>query len=231
MVSLEHSFKPGLASRFEIFCKDLSNLRPRFENLFNPIQLFPESSSDRIRVAPDRGLVRGFEIVLKGSTSPALSWWASYVLARAEDQIDGVWEPRSWDQRHALTAGLNLTLPPNWSFSLAGLYHAGWPTTELFGEVVVDEEGELDVETSFGPRNGSSYPAYARFDLRISKLFPTDRGEFKFYLEIINLTNRKNTCCTEDFEFEIEGDLSVTVIPEYRNWAPFIPTIGLGWRF
>ncbi len=231
MVSLEHSFKPGLASRFEIFRKDLSKLRPRYENLFNPIQLFPESSSDRIRVAPDRGLVRGFEIVLKGSTSPSLSWWASYVLARAEDQIDGVWEPRSWDQRHALTAGLNLTLPRNWSFSLAGLYHSGWPTTELFGEVVVDEEGEQEVETSAGTRNASSYPPYARFDLRLSKLLPTNHGEFKIYLEIINLTNRKNICCTEDFEFEIEDDLAVTVIPEYRNWAPFIPTLGFGWRF
>jgi outer membrane receptor protein involved in Fe transport len=231
MVSLEHSFKPGLASRFEIFRKDLSNLRPRYENLFNPIQLFPESSSDRILVAPDRGLVRGFEIVLKGSTSPSLSWWASYVLARAEDLIDGVWERRSWDQRHALTAGLNLNLPHNWSLSFAGLYHAGWPTTELYGEVIIDEDGEHDVETSRGPRNASSYPAYARFDLRVSKLFPTDLGELKIYLEIINLTNRKNICCTEDFEFEIEDDLSVTVIPEYRSWAPFIPTLGLGWRF
>ena len=231
MVSLEHSFKPGLASRFEIFRKDLTNLRPRYENLFNPIQLFPESSSDRIRVAPDRGLVRGFEIVLKGSTSPSLSWWASYVLARAEDLADGVWERRSWDQRHALTAGLNLSLPHNWSLSFAGLYHAGWPTTDLYGEVVIDEDGEQDIETSLGPRNASSYPAYARFDLRVGKLFPTNLGEFKVFLEIINLTNRKNICCTEDFEFEIEDDLTVTVIPEYRSWAPFIPTLGFGWRF
>jgi outer membrane receptor protein involved in Fe transport len=231
MVSLEHSFKPGLASRFEIFRKDLFDLRPRYENLFNPIQLFPESSSDRIRVAPDRGLVRGVEIVLKGSPGPSLSWWASYVLARAEDLIDGVWERRSWDQRHALTAGLNLTLPRDWNISIAGLYHSGWPTTELLAEVVNDEDDEPEVETSIGPRNALSYPAYARFDLRVSRLFPTRHGEFKAYLEIINLTNRENICCTEDFEFEIEDDLSVTVIPEYRNWAPFIPTLGIGWRF
>jgi outer membrane receptor protein involved in Fe transport len=231
MVGLEHAFKPGLSFRFEIFRKDLSNLRPRYENLFNPVQLFPESSSDRIRVAPDRGLVRGVEIVLKATTGPTFSWWASYVLARAEDQIDGTWEPRSWDQRHALTAGLNLDLPHDWSLNLAALYHTGWPTTELLAEVAIGEDGEPEVETSYGSRNALKYPAYARLDLRVSKFFPTRHGEFKAFLEIINLSNRENVCCTEDFEFEIEDDLAVTVIPETRNWATFIPTLGIGWRF
>jgi hypothetical protein len=152
-------------------------------------------------------------------------------MARAEDRIDGVWERRSWDQRHAVTAGLNLNLPRNWSFSLAGLYHSGWPTTELTAEVATSDGGEPEIVPIVGPRNASSYPTYGRLDLRISKLFPTNRGEFKVYLEILNLTNRKNICCTEDFELDIEDDLSVTVIPEYRNWAPFIPTLGLGWRF
>ncbi len=231
MVNLEHAFKPGLASRVEVFRKDLSHLRPRYENLFNPIQLFPESSADRIEVAPDRGLVRGVEFVVKGSSGPTLSWWASYVLARAEDLLDGRWEARSWDQRHALTAGVNVTLPRNWSLSLAGLYHSGWPTTELLADVVTDEDGEPEVVTSLGRRNAESYPAYARLDLRVTKLFPSNHGDFKVFLEILNLSNRENICCTEDFEFEIEDDLSVTVVPEYRNWAPFIPTLGIGWRF
>ena len=176
-------------------------------------------------------MVRGIEIVFKGSASASLSWWASYVISRAEDLIDGVWVRRSWDQRHALTAGLNLSLPSNWSFSFSGQYHSGWPTTELTAEAVAAGEDEPEIVTTVGPRNASSYPAYGRLDLRISKLFPTDRGEFRVYLEILNLTNRTNVCCTEDFEFEIEDDLSVTVIPEYRSWAPFIPTFGLGWRF
>jgi outer membrane cobalamin receptor len=231
MVSVEHSLRPGLASRFEVFRKDLSKLRPRYENLFNPIQLFPESSPDRVRIAPDRGLVRGIEIVFKGYTGASLSWWASYVFSRAEDLIDGVWERRSWDQRHALTAGLNLSLPSNWSFSLFGQYHSGWPTTELTAQAVMAGEEEPEIVTAVGPRNASSYPAYGRLDLRISKLFPTNHGEVKIYLEILNLTNRSNICCTEDFEFKVEDDLSVTVIPEYRSWAPFIPTFGLGWKF
>ena len=99
------------------------------------------------------------------------------------------------------------------------------------GWLVTGGDGEPEIETSYGPRNAIRYPPYARFDLRVSKLFSTDRGELTLYLEVINLTNRSNVCCTEDFHFEIEGDGSVTVIPEYRSWAPIIPTVGVGWRF
>ncbi|MCW8985523.1 MAG: TonB-dependent receptor [Thermoanaerobaculales bacterium] len=231
LLSVEHSFSPGLASRIEVFRKDLSNLRPRYENLFDPITLFPESEPDRVRIAPDRGLVRGLEIVFKGVPGASLSWWASYVLARAEDEIDGSWQPRSWDQTHALTLGLNLNLPRRWTFSIAGIYHSGWPTTPVSGGVVGFEDGEPEVEPIVGTRNSARYPAYARIDLRAGKLFPTAHGEFRLYLEIINLTNRKNVCCTEDFEFVVEPEGSVTTISEERFWAPIIPTLGIGWRF
>jgi outer membrane receptor protein involved in Fe transport len=231
LLSVEHSFKPGLASRFEVFRKDLSNLRPRYENLFDPIALFPEAEPDRIRVAPDRGLVRGLEIVFKGVPRASLSWWASYVLARAEDKIDGSWQPRSWDQTHALTLGLNLNLPRRWTFSIAGIYHSGWPTTPVSGEEVGFDDDEPEVEPIIGPRNSARYSPYARIDLRVGKLFPTTHGALTLYLEIINLTNRENVCCTEGFEFDVESDGSVTVIPEERFWAPIIPTLGIGWRF
>ena len=169
--------------------------------------------------------------MLKGSTGPTLTWWAGYVLARAEDKIEGVWEPRSWDQKNSLTFGLNLNLPREWTASVAGTFHTGWPTTPVYGEVVSDEEGDPDVDLILGTRNAGRYPAYARIDARIRKEFPTTRGSFTVYLEAINLTNRENVCCTEGFEYEIEEDLSVTVMPETRNWLPFVPTLGVGWNF
>jgi outer membrane receptor protein involved in Fe transport len=175
--------------------------------------------------------VRGLEIVFKGVPRASLSWWASYVLARAEDKIDGSWQPRSWDQTHALTLGLNLNLPRRWTFSIAGIYHSGWPTTPVSGEEVGFDDDEPEVEPIIGPRNSARYSPYARIDLRVGKLFPTTHGALTLYLEIINLTNRENVCCTEGFEFDVESDGSVTVIPEERFWAPIIPTLGIGWRF
>lgn len=231
LLSVEHAFSPGLSFRVEIYRKDLSNLRPRYENLFSPIQLFPEAEADRVLVAPDQGLVRGLELVFKGVTGPSLSWWGSFVLARAEDEFDGAWQPRSWDQKSALTLGANFTLPRRWTLSIAGVYHSGWPTTPVGGEVVVTEDGDEEVEPVVGTRNSARYPAYARLDLRVSKLFPTLRGGWTVYLEVINLTNRRNVCCTEDFSYEIEPDGSVTVTPEYGYWAPIIPSLGVGWQF
>ncbi len=231
LFSVEHSFSPSLASRFEIYRKDLSDLRPRYENLFSPIQLFPEAEADRVLIDPDQGLVRGLEVVFKGAPGPSLSWWGSFVLARAEDEIDGGWQPRSWDQEVAVTLGVNFNLPRRWSLSLAGIYHSGWPTTPVTGEVVVNEEGDEEVEPVVGTRNSARYPPYARLDLRVSKLFPTLRGGWTVYLEVINLSNRQNVCCTEDFEYTIEPDGSVTVTPEYGYWAPIVPSIGIAWQF
>ena len=231
LFSIEHAFSPSLASRLEIYRKDLSNLRPRYENLFSPIQLFPEAEADRVLVDPDQGLVRGLEIVFKGSPGPKFSWWGSFVLARAEDEFDGEWQPRSWDQEVAVTLGVNFNLPRRWSLSLAGVYHTGWPTTPVTGEVVVTEDGEEEVEPIVGTRNSARYPAYARLDLRVSKLFPTVRGGWTVFLEVINLTNRRNVCCTEDFQYTIEPGGSVTVVPEYQYWAPIVPSVGIGWQF
>jgi outer membrane receptor protein involved in Fe transport len=231
LVSLEHGFARGPAFRVEAYYKDLFDLRPRYENLFNPLELFPESREDRVLVAPDRGRAQGVEILLKGSGGRLLTWWASYALARAEDEIDGSWQPRSWDQRHAATFGLNLDLPRGWNISLAGTYHSGFPTTDVTAGLVEDEEGELDVESELGPRNGGRFSSYRRLDLRTTKRLATRKGELTLILEVINLFNRKNACCVDDFLFEVEDDGSVTVIREEGYWAPIIPSLGLRWRF
>jgi hypothetical protein len=231
LLSLEHSFSPVLASRFEVFRKDLSDLRPRYENLFSPLQLFPEAEADRVRVAPEQGLVRGLELVFKGTAGPRLSWWASYALARAEDRINGAWQPRSWDQQNALAFGLNANLPHRWTLSIAGIYHSGWPTTPVAGEAVFNEDGEPEIVQILGTRNSARYPPYARLDLRVGKLFPTTRGGLTVYLEVLNLTDRKNVCCTEDWQYQVGSDGSVTVTPQYKYWAPIIPTLGIGWQF
>jgi outer membrane receptor protein involved in Fe transport len=231
LASVEHLFGSGSALRIEAYYKDLSELRPRYENLFNPLELFPEAQVDRVLVDPDRGRAWGAEILVKGAAGRRVSWWASYALSKAEDSIDGEWQPRSWDQRHAATVGVNLELPRRWNLNLAGTYHTGFPTTSLEGELVEDEDGELDVVPVFGPRNGARYPAYARIDLRATRFFPTRTGDFTLVLELLNVFDRKNICCTDDFEFVLEEDGTVTVIRDFRHWAPLIPTIGLRWQF
>ena len=79
--------------------------------------------------------------------------------------------------------------------------------------------------------NDDRYPDYLRFDLRVSKGFDVGRGELTVIFEAVNLTNRRNVCCTEDFEFEVDDRGTVTTIPEYGYWAPIIPSVSVRWEF
>ncbi len=231
LAGLEHRYDNGTGLRFEVFQKNLSHLRPRYENLLNPIDLFPEALPDRTLVDPDRGRARGLEVVVKRDTGGRLSWWFSYVLAVAEDRIDADWQPRNWDQRHAATVGLNLALPRRWNLNFAGTWRTGWPTTEVTGEVVVGPGGGIEVNTILGPRNGARLPAYHRFDVRATKDFSVQRGDLALVIEILNLFNTKNFCCLDDVEFEVGDDGSVTAHPTYRRWMPIIPSVGVRYTF
>jgi len=52
LTSFERQFARGFGLRVEVYNKELSQLRPRYENLFSPIDIFPEAEDDRVRVAP-----------------------------------------------------------------------------------------------------------------------------------------------------------------------------------
>ena len=231
VVSVEQRVAASVLVRLEAYDKSLSELRPHWENLFNPLELFPESRSDRVLVAPEGGHSRGVELSVRRDGHERVGWWASYALSRAEDRIAGAAVPRSWDQRHAVSFGLDLRLPRGWGVNLGGAFHSGWPTTSVTGVLAGDGGEEPEVELVPGPRNGARYPAYYRLDLRAGKTFTTRAGEVTITLEVLNLTDRKNLCCVEDFTYEVGDDGEVVVTPEYGTWAPMVPSLGVQWRF
>ncbi len=106
--------------------------------------------------------------------------------------------------------------------SLAGIYHSGWPTTPVIGRGGRRRGRRIEVNRSWAPATRPTiHPTPFRY-APASSSQPAD-GELTPFLEILNLTNRKNVCCTEDStSFETGG--TVTVIPEERYWAPIIPT-------
>ncbi len=231
LASLEHRVGGVHRVRVEVFHKVLDELRPRYENLFNPMELFPEGRFDRVLVDPEEGRSEGVEVLVTRDGGKRLTWWLSYALSRAEDRIDGEWVPRSWDQRHAASFGLNLSLPRDWNLNLAGTFHTGWPTTGTSAEVVGGEPDDPEVEIVFGPRNRERFPGYRRFDLRVSKVWPTGRGEVTLILEVVNFTNRKNLCCVNDLVVEAGGGTEVRVFREPGYWAPIVPSMSARWRF
>jgi len=216
--------------RVDAYQKKLSDIRPRFENLFTVIELFPEVLPDRVRIKPDRGESRGVEFTLRRSVEN-WQWWITYSRSSVFDVEQGVSTPRSWDQPNAFMADVNYRLNDRWNLNAAWVYHTGWPTTDLTGSVLPQPDGSSIILPVVGKRNAIRHPAFHRMDLRISRFVPLRHGSFLAFFEITNLYNRQNVCCTSDFDYSENPDGSVQVDRQLDYWLPWIPSFGLNWQF
>ena len=231
VVSWEHDSGAGVFFRVDAYWKTLTHLRPRFENLFNPIELLPETEGDRVEVAPDRGLARGLEVLYERSPSRRLTWWTGYALSSARDTIDGRTEPRSWDQTHALNTGLALRFGTGWELDLAGVYHSGWPTTSVSARSVLDPNGMTVIEPALGERNAERYPPYHRLDFKITKGLDLPKGSLSMFLEVLNVYDRNNVCCVDAFHFDPASGGDVRVVRREGSWQGRVPSAGVSWEF
>ena len=130
IVSFEHASAAGFDLRIEGYVKDYRRVSPRFENVFDPLTLFPEAEFDRVRIDPDRTRATGLDVLLRMRPHGSWSGWLGYAWSRVEDHIDGHDVPRSWDQRHAVNLGVTWARGP-WTATVIDSYHSGWPTTAL----------------------------------------------------------------------------------------------------
>lgn len=226
IAGIRHKFNERYSVRLELFQKDMSRLRPRFENLFNPLALIPELQPDRVRIAPSEARAKGMEITIDHA-SGSLAWWASYTLSEVNDTVQGITVARSWDQRHALVAGLNWNSDA-WDFSLAANVHSGWPTTSLALVEGVDAAGDPTFTAVPGPRNAENHNTFASLDARISRRFKVGRGTITAFFEVSNLLNRDNLCC-RDYDFADNTDDVLDRSGDY--WLPLLPAIGFLWEF
>jgi hypothetical protein len=208
----------------------MHDVRPRFENLFNPLGAIPEIQPDRVRLDPAGATARGVEVSVSREGTNT-DWWAMYTWANVVDRIDGRDEPRSWNQQHALQIGMHWG-NERWDFSVATGAHAGWPTTDLaLVEAGTDEDGETEYVAIPGPRNAEQYGVFASLDLRIARTWKLGAGSLMTFLEVSNLTNRRNECCLDwDLEdTDTSGEEWLERDVEY--WMPLLPAIGVLWEF
>lgn len=235
IAGVQHRFESGYRLRAEAFYKDYDQLKPRFENMFDPLALIPELAPDRVMLAPDSARTFGIETTFEYRGGEELDWWASYTWSKAEDRIDGSDQQRSWDQRHALQAGLAWERGP-WEVGLAFSVHSGWPTTGmdysvLPGEAEEDEEEAEDIILPVpGPRNAEQLGTYAQIDFRLSRDFAVKHGRLSAFFEVTNATNRNNPCCL-DYDIEEEEDGTFFFDRSVEYWLPIIPAVGIFWEF
>jgi outer membrane receptor protein involved in Fe transport len=217
----EHRFENGVALRADVYDKRIVNPRPRYENLLNTLTLLPELKPDRVLVAPQSSRARGLEVYLRRKDAGPFGWWIGYSWASVRDEVGGVDFPRSWDQRHALNAGVNWSRN-KWTVALAAIYRSGWPTTR----VTLDASGTTPVIVA-GPRNAERVRFFASADLRIERRFDLNHSSLSAFFEVSNFLGRANPCC---MAYEIDDETG-TLELERRDYLPVIPSLGVLWQF
>lgn len=222
LVGIEKRFGDELDLRLEAYSKRYSRLRPRYENILNEVVILPELKPDRVRLAPSRARAYGVELSVRRVRSRPLFWWGSYTWSRAEDIYNRRTVPRAWDQRHALQAGIGWERG-HWEASLVGVWRSGSPVFDLAAE-----SGTPIVHAN--PASGHRLRTYIDVDARIARRFHLGGdSSLTAFLEISNVFNRRNECCTE-FELDDESEEPELELESIRS-LPLLPSLGVIWRF
>jgi len=223
ILSLEHAFTDGVSARVEAYYKDYDQLRPRFENLFDPLVLLPDLEYDRVEVAASAGHIDGLEVLIQDRSAEPWGWWLSYALSSAEETVDGDEIPRSWDQRDTFNGGVSWTQGP-WELSLAATWHTGWPTTP------VSLAPGSSTEVLIGEQNSARLDPFRSLDLRAAYTFELGDSRLLTFVELINTLGMKNPCCVE-YSVLDSGTGPAEIKQSFDYWPRFVPNIGVLWTF
>jgi len=241
VLGIEHFFNNGIQFRAETYLKEMSNVPPFYYSFANIDEFYPEARDDLIQLSIDKAKTKGIEFSLKYDTGNKFSWWLSYVLADAQDNVTDViydgrlikqtgWLPRPWDQRHTINLDVNYRKNKKWHFNFSWYYRSGWPYTEFEVKRKQREDGSFAYYHDYGLFAGSRYLAYHRLDARINRYFYPSRGKVTVFLQIINLYNHENIYNYDhDILKETATDYQVEIARE--TYFPIIPFLGVSWEF
>ncbi|HKO55444.1 MAG TPA: TonB-dependent receptor [Thermoanaerobaculia bacterium] len=230
VLGVDQAMGRGFRGRLEVYDKQLSNLRPRFENLFDKVSIFPEVGPDRVRIAPERGRARGAELLLRKESEGPWSGWFSYARSSVRDEIEGRQVPRSWDQRDAIGFSVNYRRE-KWNFNFAGTIHSGYPITSVRTFVVPIDSRTFSLHAEPGELNEDRLRGYQRFDLRASRSVRTSRGTLSAYIDVMNVFNRANVNRIDGFDITARSPDDVRVVRHDESIVPLLPSFGVSWEF
>jgi hypothetical protein len=139
----------------------------------------------------DRGRNLGVDALMRWKASGPLSGWASYSYLNARVRLRDAqeWIPSASDVHHTFTGVAKLALADNWEIGTTARLAAGRPFTPIVG-AVTNPDGSRTA--TYGATHSSRLPDYARLDTRLTRLVPRTNGLFVFYIEGLNLLDRRN---------------------------------------
>lgn len=230
VINLRHEFAADINLDLSLFRKSFRAVRPRYENAFDQLTLVPELQFDRFMINADNAESRGVELLVShGSATDDVLWWLGYTWSQVDDTLSSENRPRAWDQTHDAKFGASWQWG-HWDFSLAGEIHTGWPTTALTGETVVNPDGSEELALSTSPLYSDRYDYFHSLDVRVSRDFDLSRGDLLVFMEVTNLFNDANPCCTE-YSLDTSAGGAPRLVSRTTNWLPLVPSLGVVWTF
>jgi len=237
------------------FTERIPGADPRYTSGWTrPISVKSDSLT-QIPVNNSEGEAYGLEFFLSKKNiagNTRLSGWISYSLAFAERHEEDLTIPFRFDQRHTVNIVLNYELNSWLHFGMRWQYGSGFPMTTPVGIepriILVDNDGDAVPETPyFASRRSSSgsqlreiiydidfgdrrlnarKPPYHRLDLRATALTAFWGMDWSFYIDVINVYNRKNII---GYDHYVTPEL--TLGRRANSMFPIIPTLGFSARF
>ncbi len=178
--------------------------------------LVPEAYSN-----DGKGRAFGTEAILRYDFAP-FTGWLSYTLARSTR-----WEPgqpqyvSQYDQTHNINLIGSVDLSRNWKLSSRFRYVSGNPYTPI-NSGIFDSNNDTFVPIR-GPYFSERVDAFSQLDVRVDKKWIYDKFILAAYLDIQNITNRKNRESVR-YSYDYRSRTDVTGLP-------FLPTLGIRGEF
>jgi TonB family protein len=138
------------------------------------------------------GRAYGLEVMLRQQLAHRLSGWIAYTYSKSERRrtANEPYRLFDYDQTHNLVLVAAYQLPFHMQLSTRFRYRTGQPTTPVVGATFVSDTDEY--APTFGATNSSRLDAFHQLDLRLDKRWVFDRCSLGAYLDVQNVTNRKN---------------------------------------
>jgi len=171
-----------------------------------------------------KGKAYGAEVLLRYNPDGRFFGWLAYSYARTKREntkLDPMNEDGAdYDQPHNLTAVGSLELPEVWDGLSCGFrlrYGSGNPYRRVTGAVFNADE---DIFEQIPSRDrGARMPDFFQLDLRVDKRWTFDTWAFSAYLDLQNVTNRRNAdSVSYSHDYSELG---------YSSSALFYPSFGL----
>ncbi len=248
VLGFEHLFKNGISLRAEAYYKELSNLVPIYTNLRDHLESIPEARNDLAKIFFNGSTSKGVELFLRYDQGKKISWWFSYALADARDDINHIEfngllikrtgkVPRLNNQRHTIYADINYRPTKTWHFSASWQFYQGWPRTNYTYRYTYLPNGDVHFYQAHSEYNGTEYPAYHRLDIRVNKSFKLKKaGEFTIFLDLVNVYNQKNLkkfdldSRNPDNQISIDSNGNYVPTGDNKYWLGFLPVFGIKWE-